>query len=368
MATYVLLALINFALGASVMYVVQAGLLRKLTESPPIEHEPSADKTSSSPWREQATSLQDVMEKVDGDINRHSYEVDEISEVLGGASPDDNGAVMAAAAAMLVANRRLQADLAMAHQEIQDQRDKVDALAAESRTDTLTGLANRRGFDEELGRRLDQWRRHRVPVALVMVDIDRFKQINDRYGHPLGDVALKWVAAIHSRARRQMDLACRYGGEEFAVILPGTKLADAANVAERLRATIAAKNFKDGEHEFPITVSVGVTITMSGDTQTALVKRADDALYAAKESGRNAAFLHNGSEAMAIEADQGLIRHPFETEQQVAVYHGGTDIPAPNAFRSVRSSDISAKGISFICDSQSKNRSNIASVVRLSRV
>jgi diguanylate cyclase (GGDEF)-like protein len=185
-----------------------------------------------------------------------------------------------------------------------------------------------------------------------MIDIDRFKQINDRYGHPVGDEALKWIAAIHTRSGRQMDLACRYGGEEFAVILPGTKLADAANVAERLRATIAANSFTEGEHEFPVTVSAGVTMTMPGDDQALLIQRADQALYAAKQGGRNVAFLHDGDEVKAIEPDQGLVRHPYETEQQVAVYHGGTEIPPPEAFRSVRSSDISARGISFVCDSR----------------
>jgi diguanylate cyclase (GGDEF)-like protein len=353
MATLAFLTIINFALGAITMYAVQA-VLRKWTEA---EARPVADPTPVAPAPPRAAQhhtkwLSDIMEKVDGDINRHSFEVDEISEALGGAAHPDADSILSAAAAMLVANRRLQADLAVAQQEIQQQRERVDALAAESRTDTLTGLANRRAFDEEMGRRLDQWRRHRIPVSLLMIDIDCFKQINDRYGHPVGDLALKWVAGIHARAPRQMDLVCRYGGEEFSVILPGTKLADAANVAERLRATIASKNFTHGEHEFPITVSVGVSFTIQGDNSESLVKRADEALYAAKQNGRNSAYLHNGNQVKAIEVDQGLVRHPYETEQLVAEYHGGTEIPAPTQFSSVRSSDISAKGISFICTSK----------------
>ncbi|HEV3338958.1 MAG TPA: GGDEF domain-containing protein [Pirellulales bacterium] len=357
MTTFALLALVNFALGAAAMCVVQSWRQRQLAvaaqrEQPtPLVDEPVASDTvpAQSP-PPQVNWLTTLMQKVDGDLNRHSFEVDEITEALGDTSPDDAASILAAAASMLVANRRLQADLTAAHQEIEQQREKVDALAAESRTDTLTGLANRRSFDEELGRRLDQWRRHHVPVSLLLVDIDRFKQVNDCYGHPVGDLVLKWIGGIHSRARRQMDLACRYGGEEFAVILPGTKLADAANVAERLRATIAAKKFKQGEQEFPITASVGVTISLPGDDQGALIKRADEALYAAKENGRNAAYLHDGRQVLAIEVDQGLVRHPYETQQLVAVYHGGTDVPDPNEFFPVRSSDISAKGMSFICE------------------
>ena len=366
MTTFVLLAVVNFALGAAAMYLVQNWRLRNLQRmaelTAPAEAEPVAAGTQPQPAQQRAAWLTTLMQKVDGDLNRHSFEIDEITAALGAASPEDTESILAAAASMIVANQRLQAELAVAHQEIEQQREKVDALSAESRTDTLTGLANRRSFDEELGRRLDQWRRHRVPVSLLLVDIDRFKQINDRYGHPVGDLALRWIAAIHARARRQMDLACRYGGEEFAVILPGTKLADAANVAERLRATIAAKEFKDEEHEFPITASIGVAMTLAGDDEAALVKRADEALYAAKQNGRNAAYLHNGRQALAIEADQGLVRHVYEAQQFVAVYHGGTDIPDPSQFLAVRSSDLSAKGISFICEKRPECK---AFVVRL---
>jgi diguanylate cyclase len=291
------------------------------------------------------------MEKVEGDISRHAFEIDELAEELNAVPPDDPASIMAAAAAMLVANRRLQSDLATAHAEIQEQRRKVDALAAESRTDTLTGLANRRSFDEEFVRRFDQWRRHKVPFSLLLVDIDRFKQINDRHGHPVGDAALKWVASIHAGALRQMDVAARYGGEEFGIILPGTKLSDASNVAERLRATIAAKAFREGEQEFPVTVSIGVATTLSSDEPAKFLKRTDEALYAAKQNGRDRAFLHNGSEAVAIQIDKGLVRHSYDSVQQVAVYTGSGGIPPASAFAPMRSSDISAKGISFISDS-----------------
>ncbi|HWB11525.1 MAG TPA: GGDEF domain-containing protein [Pirellulales bacterium] len=370
MTTFALLAVFNFALGAACMYLVQSWRLRNYAKAnqqdvPAGDAQRAASDAPAAPSpfsQQQVSWLTSLMEKVDGDIHRHSFEIDEITEGIGATPPDDPVSVLAAAASVLVANRRLKADLTAAHQEIEEQREKVDALAAESRTDTLTGLANRRSFEEELGRRFDQWRRHRVPISLLLVDIDRFKQINDCYGHPVGDSALKWVAGIHARAGRQMDLACRYGGEEFAVILPGTKLADAANVAERLRATIAAKRFREADHEFPITVSIGVAMTLPGDDQAMLIKRADQAVYAAKENGRNAAYLHDGRQVLAIEVDQGLVRHPFETEQQVAVYNGGTDIPDPSEFFAVRSSDISAKGMSFICEKRPECK---AFVVRL---
>lgn len=353
MAAFALVALVNFLLGATAacaacVFALRYGHPKRGVPMAVGEGGPPA--TPAEPPPLPSAWLARLMEKVEGDISRHAFEIDELAEELNGVPPDDPGAIMAAAAAMLVANRRLQSDLANAHAEIQQQREKVDALSAESRTDPLTGLANRRSFDEELVRRFDQWRRHKVPVSLLLVDIDRFKQVNDRYGHLVGDAALQWVARIQGGALRQMDVAARYGGEEFGIILPGTKLSDAGNVAERLRATIAAKAFRDGEHEFPVTVSIGVAMTAQGDEPAALIKRADEALYAAKQNGRDRAFLHNGSEAIAIQLDKSLVRHSFDSVQQVAIYHGGVGIPPPNAFSPMRSSDISAKGISFICE------------------
>ncbi len=354
MAALVLVALANFVLGAAALFAVQVLVLGRKREplaAVALTAAAAPAEPDEVPARPTTTWLAGLMEKVECDISRHAFELDELAEELNAVPPDDPASMMAAAAAMLVANRRLQSELATAQAEITSQQQKVDALAAESRTDTLTGLANRRSFDEELGRRLDQWRRHKVPVSLLLIDIDHFKQINDRYGHPIGDEALKWTARVQSEALRQMDVAARYGGEEFAAILPGTKLSDAGNVAERLRATISAKPFRQGELEFPITVSVGVAVTIPDDAPAAFLKRADDALYAAKQNGRDRAYLHNGAEAVAIQLDKTLVRHAFDSVQQVAIYQGGGAVPPPEAFGPMRSNDISAKGISFICES-----------------
>lgn len=373
MAALALVAMANFVLGAGVLYLAQLWLAHLHGQPVPTEPVANVEATSSqateqtankpeAPPTQQSAWLKALMERVEGDISRHTFEMDELAEELNEASPEDPAAIMAAAAAMLIANRRLQADLAMAHDEIRKQQEKVDALSAESRTDILTGLANRRSFDEELGRRFDQWRRHKVPVSLLLVDIDRFKKINDTYGHQVGDAALKWVATTLIGALRQMDVAARYGGEEFGIILPGIKLSDAANVAERLRATVAERQFREGEHAFQITVSIGVAMTTEGETPESIIKRADEALYKAKHQGRNRAFRHDGGEPTAIQADKSLVRHAFDSMQQVAIYEGGTAIPPPSAFGPMRCSDISAKGISFITDEAPSGK---AFVVRL---
>jgi diguanylate cyclase (GGDEF)-like protein len=298
---------------------------------------------------QQAAWLTNWMDNVESQISRHAFETDEFAEELAGASADDPTAILGTAAAMLVANRRLQADLATAHSELQKQRQKFDALQAESRIDALTGLVNRRGFDEELARRFDQWRRHRVPVSLLLVEIDGFREFVKCHGQATSEAAAKWVATLHGRTLRQMDIAAHCGDGQFAVILPGTKLADAISVAERLRATIASRPLRRQEEEIALTVSVGAAATAPGEDQVGLFLRADEALHKAKAEGRNHAFLHNG-ETAAIEIDENLVRYSFDSIQYAAPYQPGANMPAASAFRPLRSNDISAKGISLICD------------------
>lgn len=165
---------------------------------------------------------------------------------------------------------------------------ELSALAA---TDALTGLPNRRVFDQTLGKEWYRAQRDAMPLALMMIDVDHFKQLNDQFGHPAGDAFLSLVGqVIRDNVRRAGDLAARYGGEEFAVILPGTSAAGALEIAETIRRAVAAA---DTRHivggGFPITASIGVaaTVPMSGGGVTALVHNADSALYLAKRSGRN---------------------------------------------------------------------------------
>ncbi len=152
-------------------------------------------------------------------------------------------------------------------------------------TDGLTGLRNRRTFDERLGEELSLMGRMAAPLSLLMIDIDHFKRYNDSYGHPAGDQALQAVARALAQAVRATDLIARYGGEEFAAILPNTGAAEAAELAARVRVAVAAC---DWEHA-PLTISVGIaTLEPAAGTDAAdLVARADRALYAAKSAGRD---------------------------------------------------------------------------------
>jgi diguanylate cyclase (GGDEF)-like protein len=161
-------------------------------------------------------------------------------------------------------------------------------------TDPLTGLANRRHFDQTLASEWDRAMREKHPLGLLMIDIDHFKAFNDTHGHAAGDDCLKAVAqALRAHCARPGDLVCRWGGEEFAVILPGTDAAGAGHLARELVDVVRALGLEHGKSDVSpcVTISAGsASVAQSNDGSTAaLVEKADAALYAAKQAGRNRA-------------------------------------------------------------------------------
>jgi len=155
--------------------------------------------------------------------------------------------------------------------------------------DALTQISNKRFFDEFLEREVLRTVRHNRPLALLLFDIDRFKQVNDDFGHLAGDFTLREVAACVKRVVRREDLFARYGGEEFALVLIETGLPDALQAAERVRALVEAHTFRFDDKVFKLTVSLGVAECPLDGTATPreLMRRADENMYAAKRGGRN---------------------------------------------------------------------------------
>jgi diguanylate cyclase (GGDEF)-like protein len=151
--------------------------------------------------------------------------------------------------------------------------------------DALTGLANRRSFEERGEAPFQFCRRNALPIAAVVIDLDHFKQINDTRGHAVGDEAIRHCAKLIQSGLRRSDLCCRWGGEEFVILLPGTTLAQAAIVAEDLRATFEQTPVPAGDAPLAVTASLGVA--EGRETLEALIHRADLALYRAKREGRN---------------------------------------------------------------------------------
>ena len=165
-----------------------------------------------------------------------------------------------------------------------------------TKIDVLTGTYNRRGFDELCQRELNRTRRSNQSQSMLMIDIDYFKSVNDRYGHPFGDQILCMLSNELQNNLRETDILCRYGGEEFAILLPETNIKTAKIIAERLRIKVANKTFEVQELTLNITISIGIS-WMPGDKAELyyLLDRADEAMYLAKRCGRNTVCVYQDS-------------------------------------------------------------------------
>ncbi len=188
--------------------------------------------------------------------------------------------------------KRNERDLADANARLRTQLLEIQALESRLREqsirDPLTGLHNRRYLTESLEREIARAERDEVPLSIVMLDLDHFKKLNDSHGHAAGDLALQAVAAELVRGVRHMDVVCRYGGEEFLILMPGTSLAVAVERAEQLRRAMEALVVAAGDKQIGVTASVGVAVLQARDIHgDLLLCAADQALYAAKAAGRN---------------------------------------------------------------------------------
>jgi diguanylate cyclase (GGDEF)-like protein len=178
--------------------------------------------------------------------------------------------------------------------------ERAEELEDEAHTDTLTALANRRRFDEEFTRAFGSALRRSSPIAVALIDIDRFKQYNDSFGHQAGDVALRTIAeTIAQSVERSGDFAARYGGEEFVVILEDTTLAGAESVAERIRSAVLETGIR-APGGGCLSVSVGVAGRLPTSTGESLLRQADAALYQAKNAGRNRVAAWRSTESTPV--------------------------------------------------------------------
>ncbi|WP_219095359.1 GGDEF domain-containing protein [Pseudomonas sp. UMAB-40] len=153
--------------------------------------------------------------------------------------------------------------------------------------DPLTDTGNRIAMDQTLQREIEMSRRHLMPLSLLMLDIDHFKNVNDNFGHSAGDDVLKGVAASIKNQLRNVDMVFRFGGEEFLILLSNTSREAAAMVGERLRFAAQAQNYKADGNMIELTVSLGCSTLLPGESADSLLRRADSALYVAKREGRN---------------------------------------------------------------------------------
>ena len=166
-------------------------------------------------------------------------------------------------------------------------RERSHALERETQEDALTGVANRRCFMQRLAAEIDVALAIGRPLCIAIADLDHFKVVNDELGHPVGDLALRQCAELMGRGCRQIDLVARIGGEEFALILPGMRLADAIEFCETLRATVAEHDWQATHRELSISISIGVAQWDGSAELDELIHTADARLYTAKRAGRN---------------------------------------------------------------------------------
>jgi diguanylate cyclase (GGDEF)-like protein len=182
--------------------------------------------------------------------------------------------------------RDLSAPVALALARERARRDAED-FARAAITDPVSGLFNRRYFHERLEEELDRARRHHTSVALLIIDVDNFKGINDRFGHLAGDMVIRSIGDILKRSVRKFDLCTRFGGEEFAIVMPGSGPESSVPVAERIRQRIEAFRASDTDlADLHVTASIGIAVS-HGASSRELIGRADQALYEAKRTGKN---------------------------------------------------------------------------------
>jgi diguanylate cyclase (GGDEF)-like protein len=182
--------------------------------------------------------------------------------------------------------------LFLTHVALTRYQHRIESMAA---TDKLTGLLNRQAFSILIDKTFAEYRRDPRPISMLLVDVDRFKSINDQYGHVVGDRILSQVAARLRKRLRASDIAVRWGGEEFLVVLKGCALDKARQVAELLRQDIEQARFHTGKQTIPVTISIGVSQYDGAELYEETISRADAGLYAAKNNGRNRACVETGS-------------------------------------------------------------------------
>ncbi|MCC9607138.1 diguanylate cyclase [Blastopirellula sp. JC732] len=268
--------------------------------------------------------VHELTESVRSDVGEHTDRMARINEGLAARSTDANS-VTDAISQLIDANKSLGDRLNQAEMRLLEQSQIIQSQTVEARTDALTGLPNRRVFDHEMSRRMQEFQRSRRPTSLIMLDIDHFKKFNDTYGHIAGDEVLKHAARTLERVASTIGgAAIRFGGEEFAMILPGSNIFDSQIAAARVVRAIASMEIVFEGKLLQVTTSVGVAEFGRSDDEANLLKRADSALYAAKNAGRNRAYWNDGEKSRPVlsetqRADEAPVETPPAEEKRAFV-------------------------------------------------
>jgi diguanylate cyclase (GGDEF)-like protein len=263
------------------------------------------------------------------DVGDHNKSIEAISNDLRSVAENNPAAAAALVCKLLVANQQLQGRLTRAEGRLQMHSRELREAVTSARTDSLTGLMNRRALEEKLSECVELFRKTGTPATLMFLDVDRFKHFNDTYGHLIGDKCLIHVAAALSSKIEATDCLGRFGGEEFVAIFCGRTIAEVRQRAEMMRRSIRQRPIIIEGCCKPVTASGGLAELSAGETVVEWIQRADVALYAAKAGGRDLAYEMNGSAAekiaLAGQDDQGPVaakngaqRPIFEAAAEIA--------------------------------------------------
>ncbi len=278
------------------------------------------------------SSLHELASRVAADVGEHSSRMQTISNELTNYVGDENGldtVVLGKVAQIVEANERLQQQLKSAENKLQEQAHQIEVHATDAMTDALTGAPNRRRFDAELAERLAAWNSQGTPFCLMMFDVDHFKKFNDTHGHLAGDEVLRGVARALRYKVRDLDIVARYGGEEFAVILPATAMPEAEKIVARICPYIEQSEFEFEGKRLKATVSGGLAQARIGEDESNLIKRADEALYAAKKAGRDRVYLHDGQSVRPLVAAKPESPEPAAAAKDAGPRSGGATAAEP---------------------------------------
>jgi len=258
-------------------------------------------EVSESRQRQRSDQLDQVVRRDVQNISQTVRQADDIGELKSAVSTQLVRLIKAVNAHKEAENRHI-SELRRERQRLQQRLDRMESLAEDfrksaeeahmkSRTDPLTGLANRSAYTQQLGMELERFRRYGTPFSICIADIDYFKRVNDDYGHLAGDKVLRLLANILRGKVRGVDFIARFGGEEFVILMPSTRGEEARQVAEKLRLAVEQSPFNFQSKPVRITISIGVAEVTAEDTADTLFSRADTSLYSAKSGGRNRVVL-----------------------------------------------------------------------------
>lgn len=243
-----------------------------------------------------------------GNVSNYQVELGKLSDTFksnqGKSNPTAGEAqVMMLIEQIMASNESLQSRLEAAERQLEKQTQQIECYLTEARTDGLTGLYNRRAFDKRLDEIFAAYRNGGPSFVLVLVDIDKFKTINDNHGHQAGDQVLQQIAAALRSQLTGAMMVARFGGEEFAALVEGP-LQVAAKQMDEVRRVIAKEQMDAGDVALQVTISVGVSEPREDLVASPIVRRADEALYAAKNIGRNRVYYHDGKAPSLVGAPE----------------------------------------------------------------